>query len=160
MPPVDPFPVYEDDLVRVTATLVNHAPVFPSFGFRFDTEDGSITISGDTAPSDNLVRLAQGTDILVHECIDAAWVNARFPEPRTPAIEGLVQHLLGSHTSIEQVGPVGDRAGAGTLVLTHLVPANNPVATWQKAQAGFSRRLVVGEDLLRLGVGRKRVRMG
>jgi ribonuclease BN (tRNA processing enzyme) len=158
MPPVDPFPVYEDDLVRVTATLVNHAPVFPSFAFRFDTDDGSVTISGDTSPSDNLVKLAKDTDILVHECIDAQWVDQRFPQPRTPEIEGLVAHLLGSHTSIEQVGPVADRAGATTLVLSHLVPANNPVANWQRAQRNFSGRLVVGEDLMRFGVGAKRRR--
>jgi ribonuclease BN (tRNA processing enzyme) len=51
MPRVAPFSVFEDARVRVTATLVNHAPVFPTFAFRFDTDDGSITFSGDTAAS-------------------------------------------------------------------------------------------------------------
>jgi ribonuclease BN (tRNA processing enzyme) len=152
MPTVDPFPIFEDDRVRVTATLVNHAPVFPSFAFRFDTDDGSLTFSGDTAPCDNLVTLATGTDVLVHEVIDADWVNAQLPPPRTPEDEALVGHLLGSHTTIEQVGPVAERAGAHTLVLNHFVPANNPRRRWMAARRGFSGRLIVGEDLLQLGV--------
>jgi ribonuclease BN (tRNA processing enzyme) len=156
MPAVAPFAVFEDERVKVTATIVNHAPVFPSFAFRFDTEDGAVTFSGDTNPSDNLVRLATGTDILVHEVIDRTWVEALFPEPRTPAAQATVGHLLESHTAIEDVGPVAERAGAGTLVLTHLAPVNNPDSRWMQAQKGYSGRLVVGQDLLQLGVGRKR----
>jgi ribonuclease BN (tRNA processing enzyme) len=156
MPPVAPFAVFEDERVKVTATIVNHAPVFPSFAFRFNTDDGSVTFSGDTAPSDNLVALATGTDILVHEVIDRAWVEALFPEPRTPAAQATVGHLLESHTTIEDVGPVAERAGARRLVLTHLAPENNPDSRWMQAQRGFSGKLVVGRDLLELGVGRRR----
>lgn len=160
MPPVAPFAVYEDDRVRVTATLVNHAPVFPTFAFRFDTEDGSVTFSGDTAPSDNLVALASDTDILVHEVIDEAWVDALFPEPRTPAAEATANHLLQSHTTIESVGPVAERAGAKTLVLNHMVPVDNPESRWLGAQEGYGGRLVVGRDLMELGVGRRTSRAG
>jgi ribonuclease BN (tRNA processing enzyme) len=155
MPPVAPFPIYEDSLVRVTATLVNHAPVFPSFAFRFDTDDGSITFSGDTARSDNLIRLARDTDVLVHEVIDVAWVESLFPPPRTPIQDALFNHLTGSHTPIEEVGPIAEEAGARTLVLNHLVPADNPVKRWHKAAWGFSGRLLVGEDLMQVGVGRR-----
>jgi ribonuclease BN (tRNA processing enzyme) len=154
MPPVDPFLVYEDENVRVTATLVNHAPVFPSFGFRFDTDDGSITFSGDTAPSDNLVKLGADTDILVHEIIDEDWVNVFFPRD-TPAQEALVAHLLGSHTTKAQMGPLAERMGAKKLVLNHLVPAGNPEEAWAVARRGYSGRFVVGEDLMHFGVGRK-----
>jgi ribonuclease BN (tRNA processing enzyme) len=156
MPAVAPFPVFEDERVKVTATIVNHAPVFPSFAFRFDTEDGSVTFSGDTSPSDNLVTLAAGTDILVHEVIDRAWVEALFPEPRTPAAQATVGHLLESHTTIEDVGPVAERAGAGRLVLNHLAPEDNPDSRWMQAQRGFGGRLIVGKDLLELGVGHRR----
>src|SRR5688572_9022236 len=58
--------VMADDNVRVTATVVDHPPVVPAFAFRFDARDRSIVISGDTAPSDNLVKLALGADVLVH----------------------------------------------------------------------------------------------
>jgi ribonuclease BN (tRNA processing enzyme) len=52
-------PAYVIDCgVGVTAALVDHPPVVPAFGYRFDAHDRSIVISGDTAPSDNLVRLA------------------------------------------------------------------------------------------------------
>jgi ribonuclease BN (tRNA processing enzyme) len=49
----------QDENVKVTATLVHHPPVVPAFGYRFDAADRSIVISGDTAPSDNLIQLAQ-----------------------------------------------------------------------------------------------------
>jgi ribonuclease BN (tRNA processing enzyme) len=153
MPPVAPFPVFEDARVRVTATIVDHAPVFPSFAFRFDTDDGSITFSGDTAPSENLIRLAQGTDVLVHEAIDQAWVESLFPPPRTPATEALVDHLLESHTTIEQLGPVAERARAKKTVLSHIVPVTNPESRWLEAQRGYSGKLLVGRDLMEIGVG-------
>jgi ribonuclease BN (tRNA processing enzyme) len=58
--------VMSDDNLKVTAALVDHPPVVPAFAYRFDARDRSIVISGDTAPSDNLVKLAGGTDVLVH----------------------------------------------------------------------------------------------
>jgi len=153
-PSVDPFPVFEDERVRVTATLVKHPPTFPSFGFRFDTDDGSVTFSGDTAPTPNLVKLARDTDVLVHEVIDEAWVRGLFgPGPHPPAIQAIIQHLLQSHTTIEQVGPIAEEAGAGKLVLTHFAPSNNPPQRWRRARRGFSGRLLVGEDLMQVGVG-------
>ncbi|MER5391002.1 hypothetical protein [Saccharopolyspora sp. NPDC002686] len=62
--------VMEDDRVKVSAVLVPHGPVFPSFAFRFDTAHGSVTFSGDATCTDNLVKLARGSDILVHEAIN------------------------------------------------------------------------------------------
>lgn len=159
-PRVSPFLVFEDESVKVTATLVDHGQVWPSFAFRFDSDDGAIVFSGDTAPSDNLVELAQGADILVHEVIDRAWVESQFGTPPfTPAIEAIVHHLLGAHTTMEQVGEVAERAGVETLVLSHLAPANNPTSRWQETSRYFSGRTIVGEDLLQVGVGtRKRGR--
>jgi hypothetical protein len=76
-PAMDPFQIYRDDLVWVSAVLVDHYQVYPSFAFRFDTEDGSVVFSGDTGPDTkgNLQRLAQGADVLVHEVIDEAWAE-------------------------------------------------------------------------------------
>jgi len=54
--------VMQDKNVKVTAALVHHPPVVPAFGYRCDTADRSIVISGDTTPSDNLIQLAQGAD--------------------------------------------------------------------------------------------------
>jgi ribonuclease BN (tRNA processing enzyme) len=115
-----------------------------------------VVISGDTCVSQNLIDLAQDCDYLVHEVIDPKFAEdlaASLP----PAIGGpLKEHLLASHTSIEQVGrDVAEPAGAKNLVLSHLVPPNNPVARWRKAQKGYTGKLIVGEDLMELGVGRK-----
>ena len=59
--------VMRDENVGVTATLVHHPPVVPAFAYRFDGADRSIVISGDTTRSDNLVKLAQGAEVLVHQ---------------------------------------------------------------------------------------------
>jgi ribonuclease BN (tRNA processing enzyme) len=150
---MSPVPFFEDDRVRVSATLVAHAPVFPALAFRFDTDDGSIVFSGDTGPSDNLVELADGADVLVHEVIAGEWVASHFPDPRGPVEEAIYQHLVGKHTLIEDVGPIAERAGVGTLVLNHLIPATWPVDRFEEAQKGFSGRLIVGEDLDQIGIG-------
>jgi ribonuclease BN (tRNA processing enzyme) len=68
--------------------------------------------------------------------------------------EPLRAHLLESHTAIDRVGrDVAEPAGVRNLVLTHLVPAENPEGRWQQAARGYSGRLVVGRDLLELAVG-------
>ena len=61
-PMMDPFPVFEDDAVRVSAMLVKHAPMAPAFGYRIETEGGVVAISGDTGPTPNMVRLAADAD--------------------------------------------------------------------------------------------------
>jgi ribonuclease BN (tRNA processing enzyme) len=155
-PDMEPIHVFEDARVKVSAILVNHRPTFPAFAYRFDTDDGSIVFSGDTAPEPNLVKLARGADVLVHECIDRQWVHRLFPDPTDPTAAAIINHLLSSHTTIEQVGPIAEAAGVQTLVLSHIAPADNPRRRWLEAGAGFSGRLVVGEDLLQLGVGTRR----
>lgn len=152
-PRMSPIAVFEDDRVKVSATLVQHAPVFPAIGYRFDTEDGSVVFSGDTGPSENLIELASGADVLVHEVIDTAWVDQLLPTPRNDAQEGLYQHLVNAHTTIEQVGPIAEQAGVDTLVLSHLIPANWPENRFFRAGRGFSGRLIVGRDLDRIGIG-------
>lgn len=152
-PTMEPFEVYRDELVRVTAILVDHRPVFPAFAYRFETADGSIVISGDTGVCDNLVTIADGADLLLHECIDMDWMDELIGPHAAEPDPNLMQHMLAAHTSIEEVGPQAERAGVRTLVLTHLVPAQTPVDKWQRAQAGFSGNLIVGEDLMSFGIG-------
>jgi ribonuclease BN (tRNA processing enzyme) len=154
---MDPFEVYRDDNVRVTATLVDHHQVFPAFAYRFDTADGSVVFSGDTAPDTkgNLRKLANGSDILVHEVIDPAWINLKFgtPEPGSP-MDALKTHLFASHTSIDAVGQVATDCRVRTLVLNHIVPGNTPVTHLQQAKGNFSGTLIIGEDLMQIGIGR------
>jgi len=144
--------VMQDDNVKVTAALVDHPPVKPAFAYRFDCPDRSIVISGDTRPSQNLIKLAQGADVLVHEVM------------YLPALEQLIatetnaktlrEHLLASHTTTEQVGRIATEAGVKTLVLSHFVPGGYPFLhdeVWFDAvRPYFSGNLIVGHDLLEL----------
>ena len=150
-PPMSPFVVTEDDDVRVTAILVQHAPVFPAFAYRFDTADGSVVISGDTAPTPNLVTLARGADILVHEVFDDA------PEQREDEVDWEAEqrrhHLLTSHTPLRRVGAIAAEADVARLVLTHFIPGDDdlPDDHWIKgAGADFDGEIIVGRDLLEL----------
>jgi len=156
VPKMDPFLVHEDERVRVTATLVNHFPIWPAFAFRFDTDEGSVVFSGDTSPCDNLIKLAQGVDILVHEVIDTSWVDALFPPPIGEREQAFKEHLLSSHTSVDDVGKVAEAASAKTLVLSHIAPGHAPRKNLMRAQRNFSGQLIIGEDLMQIGIGRKR----
>ncbi len=158
-PPMEPFPVYQDPAndVRVWATLVDHHQVFPSFAYRFDTPDGSVVISGDTGANTcgNLKRLAKGADVLVHEVIDEAWIEV-LAETGVP--DALIEHLNSVHTKIGEVGGVAEDCGVKTLVLNHIVPGNAPVGHLVRAKQDFSGELIIGEDLMQVGIGKARQR--
>jgi ribonuclease BN (tRNA processing enzyme) len=153
-----PFDQSEDENgVSVWATLVDHHQVFPSFAFRFDTPDGSVVFSGDTGrnTNGNLQDLAQDADVLVHEVIDKAWVDQKFGDPK----EGdpqypLYIHMLTSHTAIEDVGAVASSCGVKQLVLNHIVPGNTPLSHLRRAKQNFTGKLIIGKDLMQIGIGR------
>ena len=142
--------VLEDERVKVTAALVHHPPVEPAFAFRFDTPDRSIVFSGDTTPVESLVQLSQGADTLVHEVLYVPGIERLLAN--VPNASTLREHLLASHTPLEDVGRVATRCGVATLVLTHFVPGDDPSITdeiWRAgAQEHFAGTVVVGKDLL------------
>ena len=149
-PPMDPVVIYPEDErgVSVRATLVQHAPVFPAFGFRFDTPHGSIAFSGDTGPCDNVVRLADGADILVHEVIDVDRLFERLS--RLPNSAAVRNHLAAAHSSPEQVGDVATRARVTRLVLSHLVPGDGDPSDEEwvaRVRPHFDGEIVCGADL-------------
>lgn len=155
-PSMDPFEVYQDENVRVTAILVDHHQVFPSLAYRFDTADGSVVFSGDTGPDTkgNLQKLADGADILVHEVIDPAWIDLKFGNPKPGSrLDALKTHMLTSHTAIDRVGEVAESCQVKTLVLNHIVPGNTPDGHLREAGGNFSGNLIIGEDLMEIGIG-------
>jgi ribonuclease BN (tRNA processing enzyme) len=144
--------VMEDENMRVTAGLVVHPPVTPSFAYRFDARDRSIVISGDTAKSENLIKLAKGADVLVHEAMYEPAIDrlvAKVPNATT-----LKKHIIESHTTPEDCGRVAAAAGVKTLVLSHLVPSDDPAVTdrvWiDAARTHFGGTIVVAKDLLEI----------
>ena len=144
--------VMSDENMKVTAALVDHPPVVPAFGYRFDARDRSIVISGDTAPSDNLVRLAQGADVLVHSVMYPAAIDRLVS--RVPNAATLKESILAHQTSAEDAGRIAQAAGVKTLVLSHLVPADDPQVTgrmWtEAAQSRFRGKVILGRDLLEI----------
>ncbi len=146
--------VMQDERVKVTAALVNHPPVYPAYAYRFDTPGRSIVFSGDTTPNDNLISLAQGADVLVHEVIDKDALGRLMARVGYPNATKLVQHIVACHTTKEDVGIVAKKAGVKTLVLNHIVPADDTSIkddTWIAAvKANFSGKVIVGKDLMEI----------
>ena len=144
--------VFNDGAVNVTTALVTHPPVKPALAYRFDTADRSIVISGDTAPSDNLIQLAKGADVLVHEAMYLPAIDRLAA--RVPNATRLKEHILASHTTTEDAGRVAQAAGVKLLVLSHLIPADDPTVTdemWiRAAQVHFRGPVIVGKDLLEI----------
>lgn len=145
-PNTNPWVIYEDNYVRVSATLVVHPPIAPAFAFRFDTDNGSVTISGDTVPSENLITLAQETDLLLHEAIDFGWVERTYPG-HTELERASADHHRKSHTSPSEAGAVAAEAGARMLALHHLVPGNAPRRVFEEAGSSFAGQLLIPDDL-------------
>ena len=145
-------PVMQDENVKVTAALVHHPPVEPSFGYRFDASDRSIVISGDTTRSDNLIKLAEGADVLVHEALYVPGVDRLVS--RVPHAADLKRSIMSHHTTAEDAGRVAQAAGVKMLVLSHLVPADDPTITdqmWiEAARLHFRGPVIVGKDLLEI----------
>ena len=142
--------VLDDGIVRVTSAQVDHPPFAYAFAYRFDTPDRSIVISGDTRKSEALIRLAQGADVLVHEAMFPGAVDRLIANVANA--RSLKASIIGHHTTVEDVGKVAAAAGVKTLVLSHLVPAEDPTLTdamWiDAARTRFRGRIVVGRDLM------------
>lgn len=144
--------VLNEEGVKVTSALVPHPIVEPAFAYRFDTSDRSIVISGDTAPSDNLINLARGADVLVHEAMYLPAIDRLAA--RVPNAKRLKEHILASHTTAEDAGRVAQVARVKLLVLSHLIPPDDPTITdemWTRAaQVHFRGPVIVAKDLLEI----------
>ncbi|MGH3713614.1 MAG: MBL fold metallo-hydrolase [Micromonosporaceae bacterium] len=141
--------VFEDDRVRITAARVDHPPML-AYGYRLDTDDRSIVISGDTVPCAAVVELAADADVLVHEAMHLPSLGVSLA--RTNAAR-LREHLLASHTPVAEAGRVAAEAGVRHLVLSHLVPGDADIAdqTWIAGAARHYRGpITVGADLMEL----------
>ena len=144
--------IFRDSLVKVTAAKVPHPPLKLALAYRFDTADRSIVISGDTRESSELVRLAAGADVLVHEVMLAERVREMVGS--LPNAERLARSVISHHTTAEHVGRVAAQAGVKLLVLSHFVPAENPDVPEEEWVAAvrrhFSGPVVVGRDLMEI----------
>lgn len=147
--------VTQDDSVKVSAIIVEHPPVKPALGYRFDFKDRSIAFSGDTAPFEAVAKMAKGADVLVHEAMYVpaleTYIRSEIAKGRPVKFEDVMAHMNADHTPVEDVGRIAQEAGVKTLVLSHLVPAVNsiPDDTWRSPAAKyFKGEIIVGKDLM------------
>jgi ribonuclease BN (tRNA processing enzyme) len=137
--------------VKVTAFRTPHPPIMDNFAYKFETPDGVIVFSSDTAYNPKLAEFARGVDVLVHEAIYLPWVDRLVTRVKNGAT--LKKHLLDSHTSPEDVGRIADAAQVKLLVMSHLVPGELDVtdADWlNEAKKTFKGRIIVARDLMEL----------
>jgi ribonuclease Z len=115
----------EADGLKVTAIKVNHGPVKPAYGYRFDFAGRSVTVSGDTAPDENLAKQARGSDVLVHEGLQPDMVkvfeDAANAAGRTRPAK-IFHDIPGYHTAPVEAARIANEAHAKLLVFTHLLP--------------------------------------
>jgi ribonuclease BN (tRNA processing enzyme) len=121
--------VFDDGVVRVTALRNNHPPIIDSFALRFEFAgaDGAarrVVFSGDTTAMPALAAFAHGADVLLHEAMYGPGVDALVARVKNGS--RLKEHLLASHTLVEDAGRIASMAGVKRLVLNHLIPADDP----------------------------------
>jgi ribonuclease BN (tRNA processing enzyme) len=147
-----PGRIMQTPAVTVSAARVFHPPVDHAYAYRFDTSDRSVVFSGDTGYSADLITLATGADVLVHEVMHPGGVEALLK--RVPNAATLRVNLLRHHTSTEDVGRVAAAAQVKTLVLTHFVPPDDPTLTdamWlEGVRKHYAGRIVMGRDLMEI----------
>ena len=142
--------VYEKSGVKITAFDVDHTPVKPAFGYRIDYGGRSVVLSGDTRVSENLMRHAQGVDLLIHEVA----APETFQRAGTPLERA--KSVVAHHVTPEQAGEVFSRTKPKLAVYSHIVL---PTATEQDlippTRKTYAGPLELGEDLMVIEVGEK-----
>jgi ribonuclease Z len=121
----DSVVVLEEDGVKITAFRVDHGPVEPALGYRFDYKGRSVVISGDTSVSPVVAAQAKGVDLLVHEALSPELVKVlqdgaiRAGRPKRAKIMADIPNY---HTSPIEAARIAQSSGAKALLLTHIVP--------------------------------------
>ena len=142
----DSVVVLEEDGVRITAFRVNHGPIDPAVGYRFDYRGRSVVISGDTAPSPVVAKYARGVDLLVHEALSPTLVNLiREASLRTGATKRaqIMLDIQNYHTSPSAAAAIARDDGVGALLLNHIVPPL-PLRALEGPFLGDARKVFTG----------------
>ena len=119
---------WEDGDLRVTAIRVNHEPVDPAFGYRFDYKGRSVVISGDTIFWPPLGAAAENADVLIHEAQSNAMMMAfsKRAGRANPRGGALMADTVTYHTEPGEAAKLAQSAGVRMLVLNHLTQAGMP----------------------------------
>ncbi len=137
---IEPGLIYEDENVRVTAFRVEHGSWPHAFGYRFETPDRSIVISGDTRPSPAIAENCRGCDVLIHEVYSQAGFEGRDPVWQ--------RYHSSSHTSSLELGRIAAEAQPGLLILYHqLLWGSTPTELVEEVRQLYDGEIVYGNDL-------------
>jgi len=138
--------VFDESGVKVTAFTVDHGElVKPSVGYRVDYGSRSVTLSGDTKFSENLIKFASGTGLLIHEVFAISPQLAALPQ-----LKPVADH----HTSPEQAGEVFSRVKPKLAAYTHLILLGASVdEVLSRTRSAYQGPVAAGEDLMRFEVG-------
>jgi ribonuclease BN (tRNA processing enzyme) len=142
----EPGVIFRDRNVVVTAFAVHHHEIEHSFGFRFETPDRTIVISGDTTPTQALIENARGCDVLIHE----AYSMASYAK-LTPAWQ---QFRRTHHTSSQELAAIAGEVKPSLLILYHRSNAgggetgpNDEKELVEEIRQSYSGNVVAGRDL-------------
>jgi ribonuclease BN (tRNA processing enzyme) len=137
---VGPGLIYEDENVSVTAFPVKHGSWQHAYGFRFESADRTIVVSGDTAPCASLVEHAKGCDVLVHEVYSQAGFEHRTPEWQ--------EYHTSFHTSTTELADIARKVRPKLLVLTHqLFWGTSPDEIVDEIRQSYDGEVRCGNDL-------------
>lgn len=141
--PYTPTEVWRKGDVRVLAAQVRHEPVENAVGYRVETPDGVVTISGDTRVCPEMATLARGSDVVVYEATRTAEILAMPPE---------LHFVAEYHADTVEIGAQMAELEVPTVMLTHLIPP--PASNDDKAafasdvrRGGYEGELLVCDDL-------------
>jgi ribonuclease Z len=147
--------VHEANGAKVTAFLVDHGPVQPAFGYRVDYRGHSVVISGDTKPSDNLVKFSQGVDVLIHEVGGPKDAPTFIGPPDEVLPTGITRRqaktIADHHTDAAEAARVFQRVNPKLAVFSHANPAR--AETLSTVRKGYSGRVEFGADLMTIDIG-------
>ncbi|MEP3225077.1 MAG: MBL fold metallo-hydrolase [Parasphingorhabdus sp.] len=145
--------IYDEGGIKITAFLVDHAPVSPAVGYRFDYKGRSLVFSGDTAQNSAVAEACSGCDILIHEVLNAEMVGKMgkaMQKAGRPRLEKIMADIPDYHATPVEAAETAQAAGAKFLVFSHIVPAV-PIdyleAYYLKGtEAVFDGPIVLGQD--------------
>jgi ribonuclease Z len=121
----DAIVVLEDKGLKITAFRVDHSPVDPAVGYRFDYKGRSVVITGDTKKAASVAALSKGADLLIHEALQPKLVKVledEFAQRGIANTAQIMRDILNYHTTPEEAAAVAAQAGVKELVFNHIVP--------------------------------------
>lgn len=149
---IQPGVVYRDRNVTVTAFAVHHGKWAHAYGYRFETPDRTIVISGDTSPDAAILDNCHGCDVLIHEVYTQASFDMVSPQWK--------QYRLASHTSSKELAEIATKAKPGLLILYHRAnpgcdqaraeecrEAGSEEQLLKEIRQGYKGKVVAGHDL-------------